>query len=101
MADICSAAREKESETGRYVTPTARERISHFDPDLQVKWITNPGMESLMQKVENEIIAALRAQTGQAPTISTPTNTNTTTVKKPVEPEPVDDDDVYACGLFD
>lgn len=111
MADICSAAQAKEKELGRHITPSARQRIAKLDPETQVKWVVNPGMESYMQRVENEIIAALRCQecessdsnSSNSNSNSTKSNSTTSTpTKKPVPtPEPEEDEDIYACSLFD
>ena len=101
MADLCDTATEKVSETGRVVTPNARARVAQLDPDTQVKWVANPGMESIMQRVENEWIAALRHDARvPSTTLEAHVEPSKPVVAKKPEPEPEEEVD-FIGGIFD
>lgn len=125
MADICEAAERKAQEFGVRISPVNRTTLSTYADYEQVGFITSYRMESVLQSVENQFIAALRAQNA-APIKVDPKkpvdNKKPVINKKPASPDDDDgpfdlfadkpaekkptiadddDDEPSVCGLFD
>ncbi|AYV85007.1 MAG: hypothetical protein Satyrvirus2_18 [Satyrvirus sp.] len=104
MARICEAAELKAKELGRYLSPHVRERLSTYEDDVQVAWITNPFVEWVLQRITNDIMRGTSCPV-QQPTTTTP-NTKQTPEQKKEDPPKEDNgneegDDDLGFSLFD
>jgi len=84
---ICPAAEAELKKRGKVLSSVARARLATYSEDDQVRWIVNPGFQSLFSRIQEHMWQNfIQGRLSQAKSVNKP--------KKVIEvPDPPDDPD--------
>ena len=111
MSILCQKAEDLLKEKKINLSAEKRASLASYDEETQIRWIVNPLMEWMLQRITNQILSGPQTAV-QTPIVTkiqqkTPNKViQPITPVQPIEPvkvvEPVDDDnEPFGFGLFD